>query len=71
MKKYLQAYGKYNLVTPQENQRLMPFQRSKNFISPEVAYQKANVQLLKINDSDLKSIKERKAKTIEKLLLQG
>tara|TARA_B100001250_G_C19775680_1_gene779428 strand:+ start:678 stop:1130 length:453 start_codon:yes stop_codon:yes gene_type:complete len=42
---FLKKYGRYNYVSKTENKKLIPFQKSGVFISPEIAYKKAGIEL--------------------------
>lgn len=46
---FLKKYGRYNYVSKKENKRLIQFQKSGVFISPEIAYQKAGIELVEFN----------------------
>lgn len=43
---YEQTLGRFNLVTREENRRLMPYQRAEVYQSSESAYAKAGIQLV-------------------------
>jgi hypothetical protein len=52
-------FGRFNNVTPAENQRLTAFQRAPSFSSPDVAYQGAGVRLIKLSHEELRCIRAR------------
>lgn len=60
-------YGRVNYVTKNENSRLTKFQKVDVFISPKLAYQNANVQLINITNEQLMEIKQRNIAVINKL----
>lgn len=43
---YVEKFGKFNLITKQENRKLMRFQRVEVFVNPEDCYTKAGVCLI-------------------------
>ncbi len=65
---YVNEIGKYHYVTPDENKRLVKYQKSGTYESPIKAYESANIVLIKITQQDLKSIKNRKLVAINKIL---
>ncbi len=42
----LLEYGRWNLVTPSENNKLRKFQTEKQFVSPEDSYSRAGIKLV-------------------------
>lgn len=69
IKRYKEEYGKFNLITPEENRKLMPFQQRGKYKGWKNAYQKAHIQLIKnVSIGDLNKIKNRDHETIKKLL---
>ena len=47
---YWNKFGKYNYVTKDENNRLVPYQRRVVFTTWREAYSKANIQLVECNN---------------------
>lgn len=45
---YVKEYIQVHYTLPEENTRLVPYQRQGVFISPEVSYKLANVELVKV-----------------------
>jgi hypothetical protein len=43
---YLEKFGRFNLITKQENRKLMRFQRAGVFVNSEDCYARAGVQLI-------------------------
>jgi len=54
--RYLTAYGKFNYVLPEENKRLVKFQKTHLFVSPQHAYQQAGIRLIELSRPLLKAI---------------
>jgi len=50
---YRQKFGKFNLVTKEENRKLMQFQRAESFASPKGSYWKARIQLIDAQEMKL------------------
>ncbi len=44
---YYTKYGRFNYVTKEENSKLRAFQKEGVFVTPEEAYTKCNIQLVK------------------------
>jgi len=65
---YNRKYGKFNYLTPLENRVLMKFQRVDSFVSPEVSYKNAKINLLKITAKQFIKVLARDLKTIDALL---
>lgn len=49
LKLFLEKYGRYNYVSRKENNKLIQFQKSDIFVSPEIAYKKAGIELEEFN----------------------
>ena len=47
--RYLQVYGRFNYVLPEENKRLVKYQKTHSFVSPEMAYQQAGIGLHRLS----------------------
>ena len=56
LNRYLSCYGQYNFVLPEENKRLVKYQKTKSFISPEQAYEQADIQLKQLSRPLLRAI---------------
>jgi hypothetical protein len=54
--RYLQVYGRFNYVLPEENKRLVKYQKTHAFVSPEQAYQQAGIDLHQLSRPLLKAI---------------
>lgn len=57
LRRYLDCYGKFNLVLPEENKRLVKHQKTHSFVSPEHAYGQAGIELKQLSRPLLKAIK--------------
>lgn len=57
LKRYQNKYGRYNLVLPDENKRLVKYQKGIIFKSPEDSYRKAGIYLQNITEEQLTKIK--------------
>jgi hypothetical protein len=62
---FKEKYGRLHFITPGENKSVLKHQKAKYFTTPEDAYAKAGISLIKISDSDLPFIKKRDLKIIE------
>ena len=58
LKRYQNIYGRYNLVLPEENKRLVKYQKGIIFTSPEDSYRKAGINLRNITEQQLNQIKK-------------
>ncbi len=58
LKRYQNIYGRYNLVLPEENKRLVKYQKGIIFTSPEDSYRKAGIYLRNITEEQLTKIKK-------------
>lgn len=54
--RYLERYGQFNYVLPEENKQLVKYQRSHTFVSPSHAYQEAGIELRTLSKPLLKAI---------------
>jgi hypothetical protein len=54
--RYINKYGKFNYVLPEENKRLVKYQKTHNFLSPAQSYADAGVELRRISGHLLKAI---------------
>tara|TARA_B100000963_G_scaffold265752_1_gene233976 strand:- start:8 stop:562 length:555 start_codon:yes stop_codon:yes gene_type:complete len=57
LKRYKNIYGRFNFVLPEENKRLVKFQKGSVCTSPEDSYKKAGIYLRNITVEQLKQIK--------------
>lgn len=48
----IEVFTQVHYTTPEENTRLVPYQKYGVFISPEHSYKEANVELVKVKDVD-------------------
>ena len=58
LRRYENRYGRFNYVLPEENKRLVKYQKGGNFLSPEDSYQKAGIPLRKLSHEQLKMIRK-------------
>ena len=58
MQRYQNIYGRYNLVLPEENKRLVKYQKGIIFTNPEDSYRKAGINLRNITEEQLNQIKK-------------
>jgi hypothetical protein len=68
LRRYMGRYGRYNYITPNENRRLMKFQRAATFASVTKAYGAAGVILVSTTRADLAKVKLRDPVVIEALV---
>jgi hypothetical protein len=61
--RYMTKYGTFNLVTKEENRRLMKYQRADSFKTPEEAYSKAAITLVPMENDQAGKLKLRTAST--------
>ncbi len=45
LRRFSDCYGQFNLVLPEENKRLVKYQKTQNFVSPADSYAKAGIEL--------------------------
>lgn len=57
LQRYLNCYGQFNYVLPEENKRLVKYQKTHTFISPEVAYEQAGIGLKQLSRPLLNAIR--------------
>jgi len=65
---YKGKYCKLCYITPEENRRAIQYQKTKTFSTPEVAYQGADIQLIKIFKDKFKKLKKGDAGIVADLL---
>ena len=58
LQRYKNIYGRYNLVLPEENKRLVKYQKGIIFTSPEDSYRMAGIDLRNITEQQLMQIKK-------------
>ena len=57
LRRYLEAYGQFNYVLPEENKRLVKYQKTSQFVSPDQAYRQAGIELKALSLPLLKAIR--------------
>ena len=65
LNRYRNKYGLYNYVLPEENKKLVKYQKAHLFVSPEDSYQQAGIQLIKLDYSELNLIRKGNPKQAE------
>ena len=66
---YKKKFALFNLISPEENRKLMPFQRKEKYINWQNAYKKAGIKLRSnISIADLNKIKKQDHETIVRIL---
>ena len=65
---YVEEFGTFTLVTPQENRDLMKYQKADVFTTPQKAYHQAGITLLQLTKSQLQYVKKRDEAAINDLL---
>tara|TARA_B100000886_G_scaffold168192_1_gene115063 strand:+ start:134 stop:700 length:567 start_codon:yes stop_codon:yes gene_type:complete len=58
LQRYQNIYGRYNLVLPEENKRLVKYQKGIIFRGPEDSYLKAGINLRNVSEEQLTQIKK-------------
>ena len=58
LNRYLTKYGLYNYVLPEENKRLVQYQKGHVFVSPEDSYMQAGIQLRKLSHEQINMIRK-------------
>jgi len=71
LRRYSEAYGRFNLITSTENRKLMRFQRTNTFASTTKSYELAEVVLLSITREQLIGIKARDKAVVELALAKS
>ena len=71
LQRYQNTYGRYNLVLPEENKRLVKYQKGIVFISPKDSYLKAGINLRNISEEQLTQIKKGDRNLSELLISNG
>jgi hypothetical protein len=56
LRRYLHCYGRFNYVLPDENKRLVKYQKTHSFVSPEHSYALAGIELVRLSLPLLKEI---------------
>ena len=56
LQRYLNRYGRFNYVLPEENKRLVKYQKTRTFVSPEHSYASAGIELIRLSLPLLKEI---------------
>jgi hypothetical protein len=57
LQRYLNCYGQFNYVLPEENKRLVKYQKTHTFISPADAYEQAGIGLKQLSRPLLNAIR--------------
>ncbi len=65
---FREKYGRLHYITRDENKSVQKFQRANVFTTSEEAYSKAGIVFVQVAKEDLRLIKQRDQKTIEKYL---
>lgn len=65
---FREKYGRLHYITSDENKAVQPHQRADVFLTPENAYTKVGIQLIKIAPEDLRHIKRRDRSTIDRII---
>jgi len=55
--RYVERYGQYNYVLPLENKKLVKYQKTNTFISPEESYRQAGIKLLHLTAEQLSDLR--------------
>jgi len=71
LERYKLKYGRFNLVTKQENRSLMMYQRDHAFTDPSQAYKSAGIKLISITSSELSDLKRRIVSVIEQVVARA
>jgi len=50
---YCEKFGRFNLITREENRKLMQYQRVENFVNTETSYEKAGIRLVDVQDLEV------------------
>ncbi len=69
LKRYQDIYGRFNFVLPEENKRLVQYQKGHVFVSPEDSYRQAGIFLRKISQEQLNRIRKGDRKLAELAIL--
>ena len=70
LNRYLDCYGRFNYVLPEENKRLGKYQKTHSFVSPEHAYTQAGIELRYLSMPLLKEIRAGESE-LASLVLSG
>ena len=70
LRRYLDCYGQFNFVLPEENKRLVKHQKKQVFVSPAYAYAKAGIELKPLSWPLLKAIQAGETE-LAQLVLSG
>ena len=68
MRRFSGCYGQFNLVLPEENKRLVKYQKTQNFVSPADSYAKAGIELKPLSQQMLKAMQACKAELASSVL---
>jgi len=67
-KEYLGKYSKLHYITPEENRRAIKFQKTNVYKNSKEVYKKANIELVKITNEQLKQIKQGNEEIIKRII---
>ena len=70
LQRYLNRYGRFNYVLPEENKRLVKYQKTHSFKSPDRSYASAGIKLIQLSLPLFKEIRSGDAE-LASLLLAG
>ena len=65
LKRYESLYGRFNFVLPEENKKLVQYQKGHVFVNPEDSYRQASIELRKISQEQLNRIRKGDRKLAE------
>ena len=65
LKRYQSLYGRFNFVLPEENKKLVQYQKGHVFVNPEDSYRQASIDLRKISQEQLNRIRKGDRKLAE------
>ena len=65
LKRYKSSYGRFNFILPEENKKLVQYQKGHVFVNPEDSYRQACIDLRKISQEQLNKIRKGDRKLAE------
>lgn len=68
---FREKYGQLHFITSDENKSVRPYQRVGVFTTPDDAYAKARIVLIKVAKEDFRLIKKRNRDVIDKYLTEN
>ena len=63
--RYQKIYGRFNFVLPEENKRLVQYQKGHIFVSPENSYEQAGILLRQLTQEQLNAIRRGDRQLVE------